>query len=211
MAAPDLPAHGTDTTPARDVTLDSYVDRVVEAVDAQPGPVVLVGHSMGGMVITETAERRSEDVATLVYLAAFLPRDGQSLADLAGADDESVVTRERGVDEAGGVMEIAEADAREVVYGECAESEFVLCRSLYRPELLPPLDTPVETTDGRFGSVPRAYVHCERDRAITPTFQREMREALPCEDVVSLDTDHAAQLSALGDLASALVDVGTGE
>ena len=46
--------------------------------------VILVGHSYGGMVATGVADRASECIAGLVYLDAFVPRDGQSLAELIG-------------------------------------------------------------------------------------------------------------------------------
>ncbi len=52
-----------------------------EALAAGP-PAVLVGHSMGGMVITQAAARCPERIARLVYVAAFVPSDGQSLIDL---------------------------------------------------------------------------------------------------------------------------------
>ena len=41
----DLPGHGEDGTPALEVTMESYTDRVVGALDARSEPVVLVGHS----------------------------------------------------------------------------------------------------------------------------------------------------------------------
>ena len=46
--APDLPGHGKDETPLTEVTLASYSDRICEIAGAQPGPIILVGHSMGG-------------------------------------------------------------------------------------------------------------------------------------------------------------------
>jgi pimeloyl-ACP methyl ester carboxylesterase len=46
--------------------------------------IVLCGHSYGGMVITGVAERYAERIASIVYLDAFLPRDGQSLDDITG-------------------------------------------------------------------------------------------------------------------------------
>ena len=51
VIAPDLPSHGDDPTPAAEVTLDDYVRRVCEILDAQDEPVVLVGHSMGGLLV----------------------------------------------------------------------------------------------------------------------------------------------------------------
>jgi pimeloyl-ACP methyl ester carboxylesterase len=54
--AVDLPGHGEDRTPPGDVTLSDYTDRICDVVAAQSGPVVLVGHSMGGGAITQAAE-----------------------------------------------------------------------------------------------------------------------------------------------------------
>ena len=48
--------------------------------------VVLIGHSYGGMVATGVADRAPERVAQLVYVDAFVPRDGQCLFDLLGAE-----------------------------------------------------------------------------------------------------------------------------
>ena len=88
----DLPGSGDDPTPAPEVTLDAYADRVCEALRSSDEPAVLVGHSMGGVVITQTAARCPERISKLIYLAAFLPRDGQSLEELTklpeGANDQ---------------------------------------------------------------------------------------------------------------------------
>src|SRR5690242_4856292 len=74
--APDLPGHGADTTPAREVTLQAYTDRVCQVALAQAEPVVLVGHSMGGLVISQAAEQCPEAMRTLVYITAFLLPNG---------------------------------------------------------------------------------------------------------------------------------------
>lgn len=67
--------------PLRSVASDAaYVSDVVGAID---GPVVLVGHSYGGQVIT-TAANGHDNVKSLVYVAAFAPDAGEAAADLAG-------------------------------------------------------------------------------------------------------------------------------
>ena len=58
VIAPDLPGHGDDKTPVREVSLQSCVDRVVEILDTQSEPVILVGHSTGGLTISQTTEQR---------------------------------------------------------------------------------------------------------------------------------------------------------
>ncbi|MBA3922407.1 MAG: alpha/beta fold hydrolase, partial [Nostocaceae cyanobacterium] len=81
VIAPDLPSHGKDKTPIREVTLQSYTDRICEILTELIEPVILVGHSMGGLVITQVAEQCPDKIEKLVYLCAFLPGNGESLLD----------------------------------------------------------------------------------------------------------------------------------
>jgi pimeloyl-ACP methyl ester carboxylesterase len=75
-----LPSGGSDTAHLGDLKAD--VDCVRQAVEDVGEPVVLVGHSYGGMVLTELADHPA--VAHSVYLAAFWPQRGQSVMDLLG-------------------------------------------------------------------------------------------------------------------------------
>lgn len=75
----DLPAHGDDPTDPSEVTLDLYADAILQATQ---GPTILVGHSMGGFPITAAAQRAPERFAALVYLCAYLPVAGQTLAEM---------------------------------------------------------------------------------------------------------------------------------
>jgi pimeloyl-ACP methyl ester carboxylesterase len=58
--------------------------------------VVLVGHSYGGMVVTGVADRAAERIASLVYLDAFVPQDGQALVDLARPEMRTALEAEQG-------------------------------------------------------------------------------------------------------------------
>ena len=91
VEALDLPGPESDGTPVAQVTLDRYAAHVCDALATGP-PAVLVGHSMGGVVVTQAAARCPRQIARLVYVAAFIPGDGQSLLDLTqlpeGAGDQ---------------------------------------------------------------------------------------------------------------------------
>src|SRR5689334_6899345 len=76
VVAGDLPAHGRDKAAAAAVTMKDYVDALVAQLDSLPEPVCLVGHSSGGAIITQVAEYRPAKIQNLVYLAAFLPKNG---------------------------------------------------------------------------------------------------------------------------------------
>src|SRR5882757_9224898 len=82
VETPDLPGSGEDRTPVEEVTLDAYANRIRDVLDGSDEQSILVGNSMGGVVITEAAAQRPEMVKRLIYVAAFLPGDGQSLIDL---------------------------------------------------------------------------------------------------------------------------------
>jgi pimeloyl-ACP methyl ester carboxylesterase len=65
------------------IDLDTHVSDIVAAVQAQPGPVVLLGHSYAGFVISGVADRlaASGRIRSLIYLDAFVPQDGEMQAD----------------------------------------------------------------------------------------------------------------------------------
>ncbi|WP_262286681.1 alpha/beta fold hydrolase [Micromonospora sp. MA102] len=64
---------------------------VASALQQTPGPVLAVGHSYGGAVITNAASR-VDNVVGLVYVAAFAPEDGETLMDIEGGSKDSVLT-----------------------------------------------------------------------------------------------------------------------
>src|SRR5262245_17610003 len=88
----DLPGLGDDRTPTSEVTLDACAARLCEVLAGGSEPAFVAGNSMGGVIATQGAARCPGRVAALVYVAAFAPRDGQSLLDLTklpeGAGDQ---------------------------------------------------------------------------------------------------------------------------
>jgi pimeloyl-ACP methyl ester carboxylesterase len=208
VQALDLPGSGEDVTPVGDVTLDAYAQRICDRLAEQPEPVTLVGHSMGGMAITQAAARCPERIARLVYVAAFVPADGQSLLDLAGlpegAGDE--VQQNMVVEGDPPVGTMPQGAARDVFYGECAPDQAAWALERLRGQPIVPFTTPVDlTAAGGDGARPApAYVVAARDRAIPPALQRRMAHHCRAADVVELDTDHSPFLSRTGELAALL-------
>jgi pimeloyl-ACP methyl ester carboxylesterase len=207
VVAVDLPGHGDDRTPASEMTLDANAQRVVEHLERAGEPVILVGHSMGGMVVTQAAELAPDKVARLVYLAAFLPANGQSLLDLAAGDDPDFVQQNLIVDEANGTALVADEAVRQAFYAECSDEDVARAKSNLVPESLAAMAAPVQTTAEGWGSVPRVYIECTRDGAIDIERQRRMQAALPCVEVLSIDTDHSPFLSRPEELAAHLLSL----
>jgi pimeloyl-ACP methyl ester carboxylesterase len=83
VTAVDLPGRGRRPFDLAEVSLADCVDAVIEDADAQGfSTFVLVGHSLGGVTITETAVRYPDRVAGLVYVGALVPGPGQSAAEV---------------------------------------------------------------------------------------------------------------------------------
>lgn len=204
VVAPDLPGHGEDRTPWARITLDSYVQRVLEVLDAVGEPVTLVGHSSGGVTVAQVSERRPEQVDVAAYLAAYLPADGQSVLDLGGSDREGLIVRNLVLAEDRVTATVRPEVVREALFADCADEDYGRAVARFRPEPLAPAATPVRLTADGFGRVPRVYLECRRDRAISPALQRRMYTATPCREVVSLDTGHSPQYAAPAALAARL-------
>ncbi len=204
--APDLPGHGDDRTPLQQVTLRAYAERVCEVARAQREPVILLGHSMGGTVISQAAEFCPDAVRTLVYLAAFVVPGGASLFARAMAGERSELSLHLRLVPEEGHMLVDDAGLVPSFYHDCSAEDVALARARLVPqEALEPLNAPLELSDARFGRIPRVYLECLRDQALPLSLQRQMQAELPCSKVVSLDTSHSPFFSAPEALARELV------
>ena len=199
----DLPAHGADATPIAGATFDAYVARVEAELDAAVKPVTLVGHSMGGMVISQVAEQRPNDLAGLVYIAAFLPQSGQSLLDLAMMDADS---------ELGAALEFHEQTIGikqdqfvDLFCADCDAAGKAALAAGYKDEPSAPLMTKA-ALGAAFAGVHKTYLHTGADRVVSPALQAQMVTATPVDREVTLPTSHVPMLAAPADVAQALLD-----
>jgi pimeloyl-ACP methyl ester carboxylesterase len=204
----DLPGAGEDPTPVAEVTLDRYAERVCEVLAGGP-PAVLVGHSMGGMVITQAAARCPDRVDRLVYVAAFVPRDGESLIDLTKLPEAAgnLIQANMIVEGDPPVARMSPEAARAARYGCCDEEQVAYALARNGPQAVAPFTNPAALEGpGRdaFDALPRAYVLCLQDMAVRPPLQRLMSERAGCDPVVEIDTDHGVWASRPDEFAAAL-------
>ena len=198
VVARDLPGLGEDQTPLAEITLQNYVDAVCDALVTEDDPVLLVGHSMGGIVVSEAAERLPEKIKRLVYVSAYLLANGQSIMQIV-QEDENLVKLASYLVMNGGACTLQADKIRETFYGHCAASDAEWAASMLVPQPLAPFATPVRVTTERFGRIPRAYIRCLQDRTVPLSAQDRMLSATPCHDVISIDTDHSPFLSTPGE------------
>jgi pimeloyl-ACP methyl ester carboxylesterase len=207
--AVDLPGNGHDRTPPASVDLALYARHVAAVVDRINGPVVLVGHSMGGTAVAQTCELRPERIALAIYLAAFLLPDGMSVMQFYERYLEPWMrgAQRRVTFSADGLLSsIDPAAAIEVFYHQADDTLAQAAARRLTPQPEGGRRSQVHLSPERFGQVPRVYIEALQDRSVHLPLQRRMQTLTPCLAVYSLDTDHAPQLSAPDALTRLLID-----
>lgn len=197
----DLPAHGGDATPAGAATLAGYVERVEAELPA--GPVILVGHSMAGVVLTQVAENRPDDIASLVYVAAYVPVNGQSLLDLAMQDHDTELPAHLQF-HADGTVGIEPSAFPALFCADCTAPGIAALTAGYRAEPGMPLGTPV-ATGAAYAGVRKTYFRTAQDRVVSPALQTQMLAATPMSREVTFETSHVPLLSQPEAVADALL------
>ncbi len=205
VQALDLPGHGVDKTPIEQVSLDSYAEKVGRVLAQSDEPAVLVGHSMGGLVITEAAERFVDHVQRLVYLCAFLEKPGEDPGESREAMKGSLVPSAMVPSENGLTTTVAHDKVREVFYADCSDEDIALAKACVVPQRMDLILASPAHTRERWGRLPRSYVLCSDDRAITLAAQQRMVERAGCDHVITLETSHSPFFSAPASLVDALL------
>ena len=209
----DLPGHGQDIGRTSDVSLDDYVNAVVQAANNQNGPVLLVGHSMAGIVISQAAEKLgSEKIPALLYLDAFLPRDGDSLFALVDATLKQLPPESRKPSLVENIISsedrrtnwINPEMAAQIFCHDCSEEDkkFVVARISKEP--IDPLATALCLTDDVYGVIPKYYILCTESQDMDKTF---LSTHMPCQKVYKLASSHSPFFSMPEKLVDVLTDV----
>jgi len=204
----ELPGHGSDNTPTHQLNLDVYRDKVIEAISEVNGQVILVGHSMGGMVITHVAEQVPDKIGKLVYIGAFLPASGQTLTDLAFSDPDSQLGPALIPSEDQLTLDVVRENLTDlfIADGTPADKEKVL--SNYRSEPAIPFTNPVTLTEGNFGAVEKVYIKTLQDIVISPGLQDRMIAEAGITTVYQVNTSHSPFLSQPQAVSDLLLNIG---
>jgi pimeloyl-ACP methyl ester carboxylesterase len=168
------------------------------------GDVILVGHSLGGLVISAVAEADPERIRRLVYVTAFLPRDGDSMMRICSVDPDNPMNSATVRTPDGKCVTVDPERLREILYPDCPAEDLAVARARLGPEPLATLFGTVHVTPERFGSVPRAFIHCARDIALPLFVQEQMVAASPCETVLTMESGHSPFFAAPERLATHL-------
>ena len=183
--------------PLRGIPTDApYIGSLLDSI---AGPVVLVGHSMGGTVITNAAAGKS-NVKALVYIAAFVPDVGETQGDLInkypGSEvlPVSVPVTYTKADGTTGTDLYLSADGQAAFCADISTSAFQLLQATQRPFDAASFTYP--TTAAAWHTIPVWGLVAGRDKAIPPAAERWMYRRANARKVVEVATSsHCAMLS----------------
>ena len=190
----ELPS--VDAGPNVTVGLESDAAAVRAVVDEVDGPVLLCGHSYGGMVISK-ASYRLPKVSKLVYLCAFVPESGESLVSIGGGQLAPWIQLKDG-----GLTVPDLGRAAELFYADCDSATQAWAIGQIRPQCAAPFSDAVMHPGWK--EILSTYIVCSADRAMPPDWQRDLF-APRLNKVVQIDSSHSPFLSRPTELAELLL------
>jgi len=204
----NLPGRDGDGADPKSLTTDIYRDTVLKAISGETQPVILVGHSFGGITISNVAEAAPDKIKALVYLSAYLPQNGQSLVTLSQTDRDSYLGKPGNlVLSADYSVASIKGDQKAEIFGNDATGadKDAIAASLI-PEPAAAQGMPVKLTDANFGRVPKYYIETTQDRTVSPFLQEQMISHSKLVKVTKIEAGHASYITQPGAVAAAIIE-----
>ncbi|OBJ60427.1 alpha/beta fold hydrolase, partial [Mycobacterium sp. 1423905.2] len=207
VLAVDLPGRASNPAPGK--TIAQWVDSVVAEIDkASFGDVVIVGHSMGGVIVPGVVGRLGADrVREMILAAAFIPPQGTSIVETLSGPLAPLARAGpwiQRLDRAGRAVTMPRSAARWAFWNAMPADRRRLARSRLYPESVGVIIERVDRCDLP-AEVPRTWIMTLRDRALSPAQQQRCISSLGGVDtLVVLDTCHDLMYSEPRRLATIL-------
>ena len=206
VTAVDLPGHGANKQEGLQVTTKLYIDSLVDLISKLGYPVVLAGHSMNGALISQVAERIPEKIERLIYVTAFLFKNGESVYSAMQGDAEEGAFPYIEYTDDQAYATLPEPSLRIIGLHDVdyAEIERIL-PMMSEWQGTGPFMTEVAVTEEKFGSVPKTFVRTGIDKMISPALQDAMMKNWEVDSVFELESGHFPTSSVPDELAVALL------
>jgi len=203
-----LPGRNGDGVDPHSLTTERYRDAALALIDAEPAPVILVGHSFGGITISNVAEAAPDKIKALVYLSAYLPQDGESLLALAQLDRDSYLGKPGNLEFTPDyALASIKEDQKAVIFANDAlEADLETIVASLSPEPAGPQGMPVHLTETKFGRVPKFYIQTLQDHTVSPYLQELMMSHTQLVKVSQIDGGHASYITQPQAVAAAILD-----
>jgi len=200
----DLPGHGDRKADSSWVTMSNYISDVIDFIRKENlKDLVLVGHSMSGIVISKVAEEIPERIKHLVYPAAVVPKDNEALIDLLTKERQETLQKLHGkVKEVFGTLE--QLGPMYFTDQEGEEKEFYMKQ--LTPQPLAPFFEKIHFNQFPKIDTPKTYILGLRDKSLPPELTRKFAERLEVTPV-EIDAGHDMMVSRPDEVAKVLLHI----
>nr|GMD55241.1 methylesterase 10-like [Ipomoea batatas] len=222
VTALDLAGCGTHRKQIDEVaTVFQYVEPLFNFMSALPRDekVVLVGHSYGGIPVSLAMQKFPDKISVAVFVSAYMPACKSPPATLiqeyfrrntADSLMDCEVKFERGLENPPTSAIFGPNFMKAILYKHCKEEDLELAKMLMRPNGFYVEDLAKESllTEGKYGTVRRAYVVCQDDEVMSEEFQKYNIENSPPDEVKSIaGAAHMVMLSKPRELCVSLLEL----
>ncbi len=186
----NLPAHGIDLTDGKNTGLDDYVKTVTVAANKYSGKVILVGHSMAGMIISQVAENIPNKIDKLIYVSAYLPKNGETVSSITNKflNNKPIEVFEFNKDFS--LVNIKKDAIANVVCADCPAYMKDILVKYHKAEPTKGFNDKAKLTS-KFAAVPKYYISTTNDYAVPYALQQQMiKDNGAVKKVFEMNTSH---------------------
>ncbi|MCV2485135.1 alpha/beta hydrolase [Flavobacterium sp. SH_e] len=205
-----LPGHGDDKTPAYQVSFQTYVDEVKKVINSYSEPVILIGHSLGGAVITQTAAEVPQKIKKLIYVAGFIPQSGKSVLDYSQMDTASLLPPSLKLSDDQTLAGIVnpEVNLPKIFAQDATDAQKQFLVEKYKAEPTIPLGTPLTYKTEDYNSVGKKYyIFTTADNTITYNFQQKMAKEAGITNTYTINSGHSPFISKSDELTKLIKEI----
>lgn len=210
VVALDLPGHGENKAEIADITMSSYVQTVVDAVNNLDGKVVLVGHSLAGAIISQVAELIPEKIDRLIYVAAMLLENDSSPLAVMQNDPYGQLLPNAIFSEDGSYATINQETVRNVLLNDVKDEAYlnsIVPKFLFK-QATQPFMAKAQLSEENFGSVAKYYIKASIDKVISPSAQDKMLTNWQVDEIFTLKSGHFPLTSIPEELVKTIKNIG---
>ena len=186
-------------------SLPDDVATTKRVIDAQKGPVVVVGHSYGGAVITEAAAG-NPNVKALVYVAAFAPEPGEPLS-APGAKFAPPALNSALVPDAAGFLYVDPAKFRDAFCADVSAADARVAAATQKPTSGTIFGA--EVARAAWKTIPSWYIVSSQDQAINPGLERFYAKRMGAK-TTEINSSHVSLISHPGEVAKVIEEASRG-
>jgi pimeloyl-ACP methyl ester carboxylesterase len=204
----DTPGRLSDGVSPEEATLSKAVDKVCRIINLQSAPIILVGHSQAGAIITQATDHCRNKILGLIYIAAVVPKPGEQPFDALSDQDNQHFDRAAPLNKETGLsIPDYNAPIKELFMADAKEEDAKIAINDMVPEPIIFAFNKLNYDIKQFHRIPKYYIKTSQDLIISPDSQDKFISREKMNGVILLQSSHSPFISQPKLLAEKLIEI----